>query len=109
LFCHPAHPVRHANGVYAYGAHRTHTEELYEVTESSLDLAELRDELLEWKQVYNTVRPHQALGYVTPLKFLGEWTAVTLWATAVTAGDKPARAEPQGTRMSGKEDVSLII
>ncbi|MFC1932442.1 integrase core domain-containing protein [Chloroflexota bacterium] len=27
-------------------------------------------ELLEWEQVYNTVRPHQALGYLTPLKFL---------------------------------------
>ena len=27
-------------------------------------------ELLEWEGVYNTVRPHQALGYVTPLKFL---------------------------------------
>jgi len=51
-------------------AHRTHTEEFYEVTESSFDLAELREELLEWEQVYNTVRPHQALGYVTPLKFL---------------------------------------
>ena len=51
-------------------AHRTHTEEFYEVTESSFDLSELREELLEWEQVYNTVRPHQALGYVTPLKFL---------------------------------------
>jgi len=51
-------------------AHRTHTEEFYEVTESSFDLPELREELLEWEQVYNTVRPHQALGYVTPLKFL---------------------------------------
>jgi len=51
-------------------AHRTHTEEFYEVTESSFDLAELRDELLEWERVYNTVRPHQALGYLTPLKFL---------------------------------------
>jgi len=68
-------------GVYAYGAHRTHTEAFYEVTESSLDLSELKDELLEWEGVYNTVRPHQALGYVTPLKFLEEWTAVT-------AGDK---------------------
>ncbi len=26
--------------------------------------------MLEWEGVYNTVRPHQALGYVTPLKFL---------------------------------------
>jgi transposase InsO family protein len=51
-------------------AHRTHTEEFYEVTDSSFDLSELREELLEWEQVYNTVRPHQALGYVTPLKFL---------------------------------------
>ena len=51
-------------------AHRTHTEEFYEVTESSFDLAELRDKLLEWEQVYNTVRPHQALDYLTPLKFL---------------------------------------
>lgn len=51
-------------------AHRTHTEEFYEVTESSFDLAELRQELLEWEIIYNTVRPHQALGYLTPLKFL---------------------------------------
>ena len=51
-------------------AHRTHTEEFYEVMESSFELSELRKELLEWEQVYNTVRPHQALGYVTPLRFL---------------------------------------
>ena len=31
------------------------------------------DELLEWEGIYNTVRPHQTLGYVTPLKFLEEW------------------------------------
>ena len=28
------------------------------------------EQLLEWEQVYNAVRPHRALGYVTPLKFL---------------------------------------
>ena len=58
---------------YVERAHRTHTEEFYEVTENSFDLSELREELLEWKRVYNTVRPHQALGYVTPLKFLEQW------------------------------------
>ena len=51
-------------------AHRTHTEEFYEVTDSSFDIAELRDELLEWETTYNTIRPHQALAYLTPLKFL---------------------------------------
>ncbi len=51
-------------------AHRTHTEEFYEVTDSTFELAELRQELLEWEITYNTVRPHQALGYLTPLRFL---------------------------------------
>lgn len=54
-------------------AHRTHTEEFYELTESSFDIAELRGDLLQWEQVYNAIRPHQALGYLTPLKFLEQW------------------------------------
>lgn len=55
---------------YVERAHRTHTEEFYEVTESSFDLAELRAELRHWEEIYNTIRPHQALGYLTPLEFL---------------------------------------
>lgn len=51
-------------------AHRTHTEEFYEVTDSSFELTELRRELMEWEDVYNTIRPHQALGYLTPKKFI---------------------------------------
>jgi putative transposase len=55
-------------------AHRTHTEEFYEVTDSSFELLELRVELSQWERIYNTVRPHQALGYLTPLQFLEQWT-----------------------------------
>ncbi len=51
-------------------AHRTHTEEFYEVSDSSFDLAEIRRDLLKWENIYNTVRPHQALGYLTPSKYL---------------------------------------
>jgi len=58
---------------YVERAHRTHTEEFYEVTNSSFDLAELRGELLQWQKIYNTVRPHQSLGYLTPFKFLEQW------------------------------------
>ncbi len=36
-------------------------------------LNRLKDELLEWEGVYNIVRPHQALGYLTPLRFLEQW------------------------------------
>jgi transposase InsO family protein len=50
--------------------HRTHTEEFYQVTESSFELSELRWEFSRWEEVYNTVRPHQALGHLTPLEFL---------------------------------------
>jgi len=51
-------------------AHRTHTEEFYEVTDSTFEVADLRQSLLQWELKYNTVRPHQALGYLTPFKFL---------------------------------------
>jgi len=51
-------------------SNRTHTEEFYEVNDFSLDLKELNQQLLEWEKVYNTVRPHQALGYLTPLEYI---------------------------------------
>ena len=51
-------------------ANRTHTEEFYELTPCSLPIAELNQELQAWERTYNTVRPHQALGYLTPQEFL---------------------------------------
>src|SRR3990170_1192520 len=53
-------------------AHRTHTEEFYECYDGDLDLPSLRQALLAWERTYNTVRPHQALGYRTPQQFLQE-------------------------------------
>jgi len=51
-------------------AQRTHTEEFYEVVPFSLEVAALNQELLAWERIDNTVRPHQALGYLTPQQFL---------------------------------------
>jgi putative transposase len=51
-------------------ANRTHTEEFYQVTLCSLEMKKLNRELRQWEKIYNTVRPHQALGYLTPLQFL---------------------------------------
>jgi transposase InsO family protein len=48
---------------------RTHTEEFWECTPTPPQLAALRPALRAWEQVYNTVRPHQALGYLTPQQF----------------------------------------
>ena len=51
-------------------ANRTHTEEFYQVTPCSLEMKKLNRELRQWEKIYNTVRPHQALGYLTPQQFL---------------------------------------
>lgn len=51
-------------------ANRTHTEEFYEVNECSWTIPELNKQLLGWEHVYNCVRPHHALGNITPLQFL---------------------------------------
>ena len=51
-------------------ANRTHSEEFYQVTPYSLELHRLNRELRHWERIYNTVRPHQALGYLTPHQFL---------------------------------------
>ncbi len=51
-------------------AQRTHTEEFYELYDGDLQLAPLNQALRTWEQVYNTVRPHQALAYLTPKAFL---------------------------------------
>ena len=52
-------------------AQRTHTEEFYELRLfDSFTVAGLNREVRAWERIYNTVRPHQALGYLTPLEFL---------------------------------------
>jgi transposase InsO family protein len=52
---------------------RTDEEEFYQVEELPADLGGLEAALLAWNQVYETIRPHQALGYKTPEEFYQEW------------------------------------
>jgi putative transposase len=51
-------------------AHRTHNEEFYQVTPQRWDVWEVNRQLLAWERTYNTIRPHQAPRYATPLEFL---------------------------------------
>ena len=71
LFVLPPHSPK-LNG-HVERAQRTHTEEFYKVTDASFDLPELNQALLKWEKVYNTIRPHQALGYLTPEQFLEQY------------------------------------
>lgn len=56
-------------------ANRTHTEEFYQVHSCSLEMNQLNRELRQWEKIYNTVRPHQSLGYLTPLQFLLQFSS----------------------------------
>ncbi len=56
-------------------AQRTHQEEFYQVVDLPETIGELRQKLRAWETVYNTVRPHQALGYQTPWEFYQQWLA----------------------------------
>lgn len=54
-------------------SNRTHTEEFYEINDFSFDIKVLNEELHSWETIYNTVRPNQALGYLTPLEYINQW------------------------------------
>ena len=52
---------------------RTDEEEFYQVEDLPTDLGSLEQALLAWNRTYETVRPHQALGYKTPDQFYHHW------------------------------------
>ena len=53
-------------------AHRTHLEEFWECYDGELALGPLGQALLAHEMVYNTVRPHQALGWKTPAEYISQ-------------------------------------
>jgi transposase InsO family protein len=54
-------------------ANRTYKDEFYDCSTAPPTVAGFKDALARWERVYNTVRPHQALGYLTPREFLDAW------------------------------------
>jgi putative transposase len=60
------------NGCVERG-NRTHREEFYEVYDLEWTVAGLRPDLLNWETIYNQVRPHQSLGYLTPQEYITQW------------------------------------
>lgn len=56
-------------------ANRTYREEFYDCSSAPPTVAGFRPELRHWESIYNHVRPHQALDYLTPAEFLANWAA----------------------------------
>jgi transposase InsO family protein len=48
----------------------THRNEFWELYDSDLELPPFQAALRAWEESYNHVRPHQALGYLTPAEYL---------------------------------------
>jgi transposase InsO family protein len=54
-------------------AHRTHLEEFYAIIPESPQLEKLNIALYKWERVYNHIRPHQALDYLTPAEYIDKY------------------------------------
>jgi hypothetical protein len=54
-------------------SHLTDDKEFYHLGNGSLPYEGQKTKLLDWERRYNEVRPHQALGYLTPLEFYRLW------------------------------------
>lgn len=54
-------------------AHRTHLDEFYAVIPESAQLEKLNIALYKWERVYNQIRPHQALDYLTPAEYINKY------------------------------------
>src|SRR5579864_2152730 len=68
--CSCSRPVPPKLNGHVERSHRTHHEEFYQVIPEHWNVAQLNPQLRRWEHIYNTVRPHQALRYLTPLEFL---------------------------------------
>jgi putative transposase len=58
---------------YVERSNRTHREEFYEVEEIAILLEDHNRQLEEWNRIYNYIRPHQSLKYLTPNEFYQRW------------------------------------
>ena len=54
-------------------SHLTDDLEFYNKGNIHRDLTEQKEALKRWEDIYNHERPHQALGYMTPMKFYELW------------------------------------
>ena len=60
----------------------TDDQEFHEVEELTPTAEGLERQLVVWNRVYEEIRPHQALGYLTPNEFYAQWVAEHPTATA---------------------------
>jgi putative transposase len=70
-----------------------------------LDLADAREKIETWRCDYNQVRPHSALGYLTPEEFAKSWAATGCGKDAGEARLENAPRFPLSHSLDGGQRV----
>ena len=69
-FTHPRSPKENS---YVEISHGADEREFYQQGNVCFDFMVMRKRLKEWERIWNEVRPHQALNYLTPRQYYGKW------------------------------------
>lgn len=70
FFIHPRSPKENS---YVERSHESDEYEFYRFGNRYIDRHLQAEKLSEWEKIYNEVRPHKALDYMTPLEFFNSW------------------------------------
>ena len=69
-FTHPRSPKENT---YVEISHGADEREFYQQGNACFDFMVMRKKLKEWQRIWNEVRPHQALNYLTPKQYYEKW------------------------------------
>ncbi len=80
----------------------------------SNDLEEQKEKVKDWEDLYNLKRPHQALGYLTPMEFYKLWKRTPEKAYAITEKwqgylKKQRIRQAQARRIKKKEQIESLM
>lgn len=67
------HPHTPKENTYVERSHRTDKDEFYQRGNLRQSLSAMRAGLKSWEKVYNDIRPHEALKYLTPREYFEKW------------------------------------
>ena len=95
-------------------SHLTDEQEFYKRGHLYRDYEEQKKALEKWEDVYNYQRPHQALGYLTPMKFYELWKQNPAKAYVLTARwqsylKRQRKRLAESRRLKRKEQIEALM
>jgi transposase InsO family protein len=69
-FIYPRHPKQNS---YVEISHGADEREFYQQGNASSLLDDMQSRIKKWEHTWNTIRPHGALGQLTPYEYLHKW------------------------------------